>query len=251
MVQLTSDWDSYVVRVDGKVASIVVDLGALPKAPSAALPYLGCFRLHMNAPRADGLSGSTERDALIAIEDALSEELVENGTVYVGRCTSNARRDFFFYLPKPDGWSARARDCMRTFPGYRFESFVRDDREWSTYRDFLYPSAGVLRSISNRRACRQLEKQGDALRATREIDHFASFHDTAARDAFVRDAERLGFAVRAITGPGETSSRCSVQLWRGDVPSFPGIDDVTRPLLELAAKHGGEYDGWETQVLSA
>jgi hypothetical protein len=251
MVQLTSDWDSYVVRVDGKIASIFVDLGALPKAPSAALPYLGCFRLHMNAPRADGLSGSTELTALIAIEDALTEELVDPGSMYVGRCTSNARRDFFFYLPRPDGWSARARDCMRTFPDYRFESFVRADPDWSRYLEFLYPSAGILRSISNRRVCQYLRRKGDDLRSTRELDHCASFPDAAARDAFVRDAKQLGFAVRELSGPDETSTRCTVHLWRSDVPSFAGIDEVTRPLVVLAAHHGGEYDGWEMRGLSA
>ncbi len=251
MVQRKSDWDSYVTRVDGQPASILVDLGAMPIAPSSVLRYLGYIRLHMNAPRADGLAGEAELDDLREIEDALAEELVESGTVYVGRCTASGRRDFFFYLARPDGWGRRVGECMRAFPRHRFECAARLDRDWSSYRDFLFPSAAVWRSLSNRRVCRHLEKNGDTLRATREIDHFATFHDAAARDAFVSDAKALGFAVRALAEPDEKSTRHGVQLWRKDVPSFPEIDDVTRPLLELAAQHGGEYDGWETQVLSA
>jgi regulator of RNase E activity RraB len=39
-------------------------------------------------------------------------------------------------------------------------------------------------------------------------------------------------------------------MWRTDVPTFDAIDEITGPLFNLAQKHGGEYDGWESIVVT-
>jgi len=41
-----------------------------------------------------------------------------------------------------------------------------------------------------------------------------------------------------------------VRIFRVDRPGLDNIDDVTLPLYRLAAKFGGDYDGWETVVLN-
>lgn len=247
---MTDDWDFHFLRVEDKPASIYVDLGALEFAPVAALPVLAYVRLRMNAPRADGLSSQEEFDALVAIEDHLEQQLAGSGTAYVGRCTTNACRDFFFYLADAAGWAARVADSMRAFPDYRFQADTRPEPDWACYREYLYPGPAAMQTIENRRVCDALSRHGDRLGAAREIDHWAYFPDARGRDAFVAAAHRLGFATRVVFDPDDEDPRYGAQIWRADIPSLAGIDDITLPLFELALEHGGEYDGWESVVVS-
>jgi hypothetical protein len=130
------------------------------------------------------------------------------------------------------------------------ESGVREDRQWQIYFELLYPSAEELQRINNRRVCDALEAHGDAMTVARDVDHWAYFPDTAARARFLRELEGLGFTVRHLWDDGADEARCcGVQFYRVDIPSFTDIDEVTLPLYQAASDAGGEYDGWETQVI--
>lgn len=245
---MTEDWDFYLLRVDEMAASIYVDLGARKFAPNPSLPYMAYLRLYMNAPREDGLSSQDEFEALSAIEDLLCAKLIGGETDYVGRCTTNACRDFFFYVAQPQNWVNRVTNCMLSFPTYKYEADTRRDAEWSTYFSYLYPSAVDREKIENRRVCGALEQNGDKLIEAREIDHWTYFADIPSRAAFIADAAQLGFEIRTLSD-SDTDGRYLAQLWRSDIPAYNTIDDITLPLFRLAEKHGGEYDGWETFVV--
>jgi hypothetical protein len=53
-----------------------------------------------------------------------------------------------------------------------------------------------------------------------------------------------------MSEPAKAGDQYGVRLYRVDVPARDSIDDITAPLFQLAAELGGEYDGWETQVVS-
>lgn len=245
---MTDDWDFYFLNVDDKTASTFVDLGARQFAPDGRFPIMGMLRLYMNSPRPDGLSSAEEYDALVAIEDALSARLVDNTTLFLGRCTTDSRRDFFFYTVPQQDWARRVDDFMRAFPSYKYESYAREEQDWSTYFSFLYPDEFGWQAISNRRVCTALERNGDKLVEPREIDHWSYFTDDSDRSAFVNEAVQQGFAVRALFSTDD--SRLCAQLWRIDTPGYNTIDDVTIPLLQLATKYRGTYDGWESVVVA-
>lgn len=245
-----NNWDFYFTQVEGKAASMYVDLGLHKRAPDRKLPFVAYVSLDMKAPRDDGLSSQQEFDILIAIEDMLRASLEDKGTRYVGRCTINGCRDFLFYVAQPDDWGTRVAACMRKFSDYAFVTKVQEDAAWSLYLWFLYPDEADLQVIQNRRVCDALERNGDKLIAAREIDHWAYFPDAGSRDAYVADARKLGFAVRAVTCEEGDGGRYCARVWRWDVPSFDVIDEVTLPLFELAIAHSGSYDGWESPVVS-
>ncbi|WP_255991631.1 DUF695 domain-containing protein [Chitinolyticbacter albus] len=247
---MTDDWDFYFLNVDDKPASIYVDLGVHDAAPNPALPHMAYVRLHMREPRDDGLSSQAEFDTLVAIEDALTAALVNEETEYVGRCTTNFCRDFFFYVARPQAWSTRVAACMRAFEGYQYDVGTREEPDWSSYFSYLYPSDADLQTIENRRVCEALERNGDKLSEAREIDHWAYFGNEASLHAYVEAARQLGFKVRTISDDDEACNKHCAQLWRSDIPAFNTIDDVTLPLFNLAATHGGEYDGWESVVVN-
>ncbi|WIF67514.1 DUF695 domain-containing protein [Metapseudomonas otitidis] len=247
---MTENWDFYFARVDDRPASLFVDLGAVEQAPIERLPAMAYVRVEMNAPRGDGLSSNEEYDALIALEDAVLPKLEGADHAYVGRCTTNGCRDFFFYTAHPQGWEARVAEAFRGFPDYRFEAGSNPDPGWSTYLEYLYPSAIDHQCIQNRRVCQTLEQNGDRLDTPRDIDHWAEFAEAGDAQAFANRAQALGFSLRVPIAANE-DGQYSVHLWRKDLPSFAEIDSVTLPLFHLAEDHGGRYDGWETQLVSA
>lgn len=247
---MTNDWDFYALRVDDEPASIFVDLGVESHAPMHSHPNMAYIRLHLNQPRPDGLSSRDEYDALIAIEDAIESELCCDEVGYVGRNTSGGCRDFYLYLSSADDWPGKVDRVLAAFPAYKHEAGSRSDPGWSTYLNFLLPGAIDRQRIENRRVCEELERHGDALTAQREIDHWSYFKNREGLDAFLAQVEAAGFAVRATLVDEERPLPFGAQIWRLDVPSYGGIDDVTLPLFEAAARHGGDYDGWECPVIA-
>lgn len=248
---MSSDWDFYLCRVDDEPASIYVDLGIRNDVSRSDRPHMAYVRLFMRAPRPDGLSSQEEFDELVRLEDQVTAALVaETAATYVGRNTSGGCRDFYFYLADPSNWTQRVSAALADFPEYKYEAGSRLDREWTSYFKFLYPSPEDMERIQNRRVCESLEKNGDALSEPREIDHWAYFPDEDSRARFLSAIAPLGFKVRDLQRSDDGRRSFRIQFYRVDLPSFAGIDAVTLPLYRAAVAAGGDYDGWETQVLS-
>lgn len=247
---MSDEWDFYFCRVDNMPASIFLDLGVSKEAPLSSLPVMAYVRIYMQAPRDDGLSSQAEFEALKLVEEAL-ESLQSNAAVsYVGRNTSDGCRDLYFYVREADTWNERVASVMRHFPTYEFEPGARSDPEWTTYFNFLYPSDEDRERISNRHTCETLESKGDSLESERPIDHWAYFDDPGSRWAFVQEVKTLGYTVEELIEPGPESVKYGVRLSSLARPSLDAIDNLTLPLFRVARTHRGEYDGWETQVVT-
>jgi regulator of RNase E activity RraB len=204
----------------------------------------------MNSPRADGLSSQDEFSTLCAIEDAFESEITDAPAIFVGRITWGGYRDFYFYARDAGDWATRVRRVMQRFSGYETEFDSRDDLRWLTYFDVLHPSAGELQTLKNRPVCDLLESQGDDLTQPRPILHWAYFSTENALSAFVERARTLGFELDGTSAVQESDGRCGARLTHIDIPSRGRIDEITVRLLNLATEFGGEYDGWETQIVS-
>lgn len=247
---MAGDWDFYFCRVDDKPASIFVDLALSKVAPVSALPVMAYVRIFMRAPREDGLSSQAEFETLTSLEDALESLQSDTAASYVGRNTSDGCRDLYFYIRETEGWEERVASIMKEFPIYEFECDARSDREWTTYFEFLYPSDEDRERIQNRRTCESLERNGDSLKTERRIDHWAYFDGLESRSNFVEQSKALGYEVEELIEPNAEEKRYGVRLSSIGLLSLDTIDDLTLPLFRAARAHRGEYDGWETQVVS-
>jgi hypothetical protein len=244
-------WEFYLCELDDGPASILVDLGAAAVAPVADLPFAAFVRIPLQMPGPEGLSSAEELEQLSRLEDHLVARLPATGaTRYVGRMTAAGCRNFLFYTASQASWQQRVAAVMAQLAGfeYPYEVNWREDREWRAYFELLYPSAADLQRIRNRHVCDVLQEHGDAMTAAREIEHWAYFPDMASRGRFLARLDSLGFTVRELWGAGETAG-CGVRFSRVDIPSFWAIDEVTLPLYQAASEAGGDYDGWETQVI--
>lgn len=244
---MTDNWDYYFCQVYDAPASIFVDLDAIYALPVTTHPVSAYLRLSMRVPREDGLSSQEEYETLSAVEKVIEAACEREKVLYLGRCTGSRCRDFYFYTPTGLDWEALAGRIMSAFPDYRFVTGTREEPDWATYTDFLYPSGADRQRMENRRVCEALERHGDPLQSARDLDHLALFTTEESRQAFTDGATARGFTVASMFVTPE-DGEYAVELKRADIPSYDNIDAVVIPLYDLTQAHGGVYDGWGCSV---
>lgn len=149
---LPEDWDFYMCQVDGKIASIYLNLALKEHLPLAQLKYVMYLQFHMVQPREDGLSSGEDFEQLMALEDLLNHELSEQAhAVYVGRVTTDGNRDFFFYLASLEQIEAQIRQIMQSYPIEQYRFGMRLDERADVYLNYLFPSEQTLQEIMARR----------------------------------------------------------------------------------------------------
>ena len=93
---MSENWKTYICRVNGKLASILLDFGLGELAPLESKPWLLWVWVYFKTPRADGLSDGKEAPLLYEIEDALNLRLGQAcQAVPCGRITNVGRREFY------------------------------------------------------------------------------------------------------------------------------------------------------------
>jgi uncharacterized protein (TIGR01619 family) len=244
------DWDFYFSNVDDIIGSFYIDLGLAVIAPIQGKLWLVWISVKMKNPREDGLSSQEEFGVLIEIEDKLEEYLTgRHDSIYVGRLTTNGRRDLYFYLNKTEFHAKTISEAMVAFPSYSFDFGVKEDSQWDYYFNFMYPNPRQFQSIQNRRVIENLEKNGDPLTKSRPVDHWIYFKTDNDRNNFLSRIEHLGFKV--VSKDDTMSSDdypYTLQISRIDNVDHNSVDDYVLALWELAAECNGDYDGWETSI---
>jgi regulator of RNase E activity RraB len=246
---MSKDWERYACEIDGRPATVFLDMAIAEDAPLDRLPVAAWLQLRLQHPRGDGLAGDDELAALDAIEHALVAGLTDKSTVYVGSITTNGRRDFHFYTAAAAGWKERVSAALRACPAYAFTCGSRPDREWDIYFDRLSPSDEDLVRIQNRRLCDALQRSGERFEQLRPIEHSAYFPDAARRARFIDRATQLGCRVVELLEPEARGEQFGVRVSAIGIPSHAHIDELVLPLVQAAEDCDGEYDGWETQVI--
>lgn len=109
-------------------------------------------------------------------------------------------------------------------------------------RDEIPPSA-------TERVIEVLAEHGDALTTVREIDHFSYFPDVEARARYLDKCLAAGFKLRRLSDPYKPGAGFGAIIFHSDVPDEDVLLKVHALLTELASAEGGDYDGWETQLI--
>ena len=232
-------------------AFIFYDHGIRESIDSIDITTAVRFRLTYKAPRDDGLPTDEEFEAVADIEDRLTEFIESNQGVYVGRVTVDGCRFFHTYCIAPEARIEAFLSELRAATGYRIEWQCRDDPAKETYWKELYPTEDDWQVILDRRVVDQLNKSGDTGSVVRCIDHWAYFAtEDGARD-YAAWAGESGFSINKLAAGGyKGDSKWCVQFNRDDAADLYSINHVTYQLRHKAKELGGEYDGWESPVVS-
>lgn len=245
-------WEIYVTFVDDKPAVILVDIGIAATVPRLGLPKLVWLWVHIQAPDDEGFASEDEDLKLNEVEDLVTESLGDLSHRYVGRITTDGRREFYFYTDDPQRFQESVTASMQSMPEYRFETESADDEEWQHYQDVLYPSPEDFQQIHNEHVIGQLQRAGDSLFTPRPVDHYANFKTEEGRDAFIIAADAVGFeTVSRPDREGESVYPFAVGLMRISAVDPETIDQVTFEVFDLVREHQGEYEGWGSKVVKS
>jgi uncharacterized protein (TIGR01619 family) len=247
---MAENWKPYLCKVNNKLASILVNLGLREEAPIASKPWLLWTWVYFQSPRPDGLSDSKEASILYEIEDSLHLHLSQAcRAMPCGRITTEGRREFYFYGETKKGFTQAVKAAMKGFKGYRFDLGDKEDPLWEQYLDVLYPSPEDLQRIANMDLLDVLVQKGDVLTVPREVQHWIYFRSAPSRSQFRDAATGAGFG---IVGESESEGELpfGISVTRTQSIEQASIDSTVIELLQLAQRFDGEYDGWETPLVT-
>lgn len=247
---MADKWKSYFCNVNDHPASIFVNLGLRDDVPILSKTSLLWVWVYFRSPRPDGLSDGKEAPTLFKIEDALDLSVAQVcRAIPCGRITTEGHREFYFYGETSDGFAETVKSALAGFEGYKFEMGEQQDPLWEQYLDVLYPSPEDLERIKNRDVLDVLTEKGDVLSAAREVRHWLYFRSQQARNSFSEDAAKVGFRVVSESAvDGELHFGVSVA--RTQSVEQEHIDATVIELVRLAQRFEGEYDGWETPIVT-
>jgi uncharacterized protein (TIGR01619 family) len=242
-----ADWDSYMSNVDDVIGSFLMDLGWKDIAPVADKPNFAWVEIHMRNPREDGLSSEEESELLYAIEDNVVEDVTnKHNAVYVGRLTSDGKRELYFYFSDTDDCEKTVVHAMSKYPTYEFDFGSKEDKAWDVYLDFLYPSPRQYQVITNDRVLRHLEQHGDTLTKERMVEHWIYFETENDMKNYISEIEKQHFTV--INSERREDKIYALHVGRVDKVDYQSVHEYVLYLWELAGEHNGDYDGWECTV---
>lgn len=244
----TPDFDFYPTTVDGRRASIVVDLQSPLHAPLAGHGTLVSVRIPMKFPRADGLRDAAELRPLAVLEDALVPVLEERlDAIHVGRLMLAGVLVLYLYAPD-DLPEARVAEAVGSvgWDGYEVRWTVAPDPDWRLLREVLAPDPYATQGIWNRRLLTEFAAQGDDHDAPREVDHVVVFGSVGAAEVAARQLRELGFRVDE---PEDEESRTRLSFHREDRLGEGAADAFVEQVLDVVLPLGGDYDGWGAPVM--
>jgi uncharacterized protein (TIGR01619 family) len=247
---MTDQWNFYLCKVNGSLASIFLNMGLREEAPLLAKPWLLWVWFYFRSPREDGLSSSDEAPVLHQIENALASALSGTcGALLGGRITTESRREFYFYGETFEGFEITVKTCLASFPEYRFDLQSEQDPEWKQYLDVLYPTPRQSQCMANREVLEALERHGDVHTIVREVDHTLDFPSEIARSQFCSQLLEKGYRLTEETeSGGELGFRATVS--RDHSVDQDTIDGIVLNLMQLVEQFGGTYDGWGTTTMT-
>jgi uncharacterized protein (TIGR01619 family) len=247
---MTDNWKSYLCNVNGSLASVFVNLGLRDQVPVLSKPWLLWTWLYFQFPRPDGLSDGKEAPTLFEIEDALNSLVSRNcRAIPCGRITIQGRREFYFYAETKDGFREAVTGALAGFEEYKFDLGEQEDELWEQYLNVLYPSAEEVERIKNRELVDVLIEQGDVLTAARDVRHWIYFRSERSRSLFREAAVKAGFRI-VWESRTEDDTPFGISIVRRQPVEQGLIDSTVIELVKLSKRFEGDYDGWETLVVT-
>lgn len=250
------EWDFYITVQEGYTQSTRLDLALQRLAPMEDKPVCVRVILRFRAPRADGLPGRDESETLLALEDALVNRACHaEAAIYAACVSGRGERMFVFYVPHDEIIRNAVSSLGKEFPLYPLDIKAMQDPDWGFYLDELFPSLVERQQMLNRGVYASLKKHGDALDEPREVCHWLFFPSHHSRDRFMERVGPLGFSLYEAFACDAAEGwpdhlTCGVKIARSDIPCPEALDEVIEQLALIASSVGGEYDGWETAVVS-
>ncbi|MNW49128.1 Regulator of ribonuclease activity B [compost metagenome] len=242
---MSDNWNTYFTFIDNKPASLLLDLEPWENGDNELLVHLYRLRVTLNEPNENGLTCEKEAEVLYAIEDSIHDSLDSN-YMFVGRITTDGRRDFFYYTESVDGSKLESL-AEKFLTNYKYGiNRIEEQKPRAFYHEFLYPNKSDWHRMANRQLVDKLIELGDNLEKSRTVNHWIYFSSEESRNFFKEKVLKDGFHIEDQVAQ---DNKYSLRISRNDFVQIHSISDVTDYLINVAQEFDGDYDGWETKVI--
>ncbi|HQV33655.1 MAG: DUF695 domain-containing protein [Phaeodactylibacter sp.] len=227
---------------------VTVDLGWQEALPVEAFSQSLVIRVKAQEVLANGFPVGREVNLADGLQDELIRALEKPGLgIFTGSRTGAKEKALVFYLRPLPAAERLARKIVQDFTARPVEVHLKQDPSWQNYREELIPNGQEMNEIQNERILHRLQESGDQLLAPRPVGHWAYFPDAARRQQFLDTLLSAGFEIVALDTLKEGSKQpFGAHVERVDSVHVPYVHHLTWGMAELARRHGGAYDGWET-----
>lgn len=237
---------------EGQPASVRFSATAGESAPDPSRPHRVDVSVRVLDPTPFGFPTREEAERLWALEDLLEEAAAPTDASLVAVLTSGARREWFFHTSDGPALASSIRAALERAADtgdrdVRLEGYA--DPEWRYFLDVIWPDTVAWRYILDRKVLQTLAEHGDDGTAPRPIQHFAYFADPARRDEYVAFLRGESFERIEALPPNEGDERPYGVTCYGTVAASE-ISPIASRLAVMAEDCDGEYDGWESPVVT-
>lgn len=244
-------WGVYMAQYDKGRGSVLVNLSLYDRGPGLPLEYIVMTGVQVNDCDSDGFPASEEFGKLHEISDSIVSKvktLVQ--AELCGTFTYQCNRSVYIYVKDTNGLRDLINQTYRKyFPEYMATTQISEDKKWSTYLDYLYPTEEAQETMINQDIVGQLMAAGDDLSEPRHVDHFLYFDTDAGRDSFLTAVGSMNFKIESEEYDNTLPKPFALHLSRVDLVDLYSISAVTLTLRQQAPLWGGVYDGWETIII--
>lgn len=248
----TEQWDTYMARLGGKPASVLVDMGAMANAPDNLLPYLvvtGPRTTRCN--KKTGLPDGEEIEKMEQVLDVTTAFLTGvTARRLTGTLTYNCERLNYYYVQ--DTFAVRnalMRMYTKNYPGYEYTIKIKHEPQWITYRTFLYPDSVAATWMSDNKQITTMLQSGDNLLQPRDVIHTIYFTSDTGRTAFIKQAEKMGYTLDKTYDAGTVALPFELSIKRNAMVKQENIMAMEAELKEAVKPHKGYYKKWEAPLI--
>lgn len=248
LAQAEDHWESYIAAYEKGAATTLVNMSLREKAPVKDQGFLLITSVTFTKCE-NGLPTPEMQETLEGMDDVLARQVSFLGkTTFTGTRTYNCERLNYFYVKD----SMDVRLSVQTFFNDNFSTFkntitIRDDPEWKTYLDTLYPNEIVQVQLEVTKVLQRLSEAGDKLKNERTIDYGFLFYDGKSRRAFATQMKREGFRITtALKKENAKRGIWPMTISKTALLNPQTISGMILYLRKKAAEFGGEYKVWNT-----
>jgi len=242
------NWASFHRDVNGQRAYHLVDLGLLERNVAQGLPLLIVASIEAQSP---GDFDAAASGALVEFEDRLVASIEQRcAGKYVGRVRTSDRVTWHFHAPERAGIEGDVADAVRNAGRWTVNARCARDPQWRFCSGHLLPNEQELRFINDSKVVVALMEHGDPLDVPRNFRHYVYFDAEGAARACVGGIGAVG--LRGASAAVDRSDDKYVVVVSHESPADPdSAHAAAEAIRALAARHGGEYDGWEAALVRA
>ena len=252
--QIPQEWNAYRSWIDDNPAVFRLNLALDEVAPIKGFSYCVRITIELKNPDENGFS-TNERPQIYAIEDQILRPLQSDKDILVAVLTVQGEVTWYFYSQAPEALQERLSATWDTSMGYTYQVECSEDKQWNFFLKGLYPNIYEKQTIYNREILSACQENDDQVEVPRPIEHWLYFDTEQDMLTAIEKAAALGFTVysseKVEAEEGEEDLEdLGYRLILSKENTPIDIDGDTWDLIDIALDTHGNYDGWETILVT-